>query len=503
MVQMATNNNKPDRATIVFGPTKNNTTKSITQKQKQQLTDTQEATVQNIINNPTLNFGDGGGGVATQGTVTTFSQVTNTGTATLVTGPLVTFINGTGVNLVAGDVVALLVDTAGTYVAIAIISRAGAISPIVIAGITIGAGYPKQTDASVLTYPIQGIVSNGIDGIDSVSQIFTIDTTGNFGNNTNAIYGYNGEFGSSGTTSTVNGINTVAGTNLSLGLVPNFNYASSLRYLFVNPSGIMFAWDRTNSTHNMSYRNTSAGAFTSIMTTNYLTSSLSVAYDDSNGSFWFENVNNTFNKWFDGDSTSATVTLTGNTAVTRLVAGNGYLFGIAGTTLYRKLSNNTTDWTSIYTGVITFGQQYAAGPDGKLYILFESGTPNIVKIERYGPSGVELCNTGIDGSLGSGNVRGMGLAVSSSNVPYFTLVQRADLLSPAGTSSQYGIGLYAANFTTNSTSFLYADSSMYQAVNVTFVEASSLQIKDNVAYWIHGNQGDGLTTKYQIYSGNV
>lgn len=490
---MATNNNKPDRATIVFGPTKNNTTKSITQKQKQQATDTEEATVQNIINNPTLNFG-GGGGVATQGTVTTFSQVTNTGTATLVTGPSITFINGTGINLVAGDIVALLVDTEGTYVAIAIISRAGAIAPIVIAGVTIGAGYPKQTDSSVLTYPMQGLYSE-------VNQNFTVDTTGNFGNNVNALYGYGG------VTATVNGINTVAGTNLSLGSVANFGTSSTLRYLFVNRSGIMFAWDKLNTTHNMSYRNTSTGAFTSIITNYNPASSLTIAYDDSNGALWFENTNNVFNKWFDGDTTSSTVTLTGAANIVRLVAGNGYLFGLTsnGTSsvIYRKPSNNTADWTAIYTGAITAGQHYAAGPDGRLYILFESGTPNTVKIERYDGSGIGLCVTGIDGSLGSGYVRGMGLAVSPSNVPYFTLVQRADLLSPAGTSSQFGVGLYAANFTTNSSSFLYADSSMYQSVNVTFTYASALQIKDNVAYWIHGNQGTGLTTTYKIYSGNV
>lgn len=426
----------------------------------------------------------GGTGSIVNATVVSYSLTTNQGNATLlIGGTSVAYTNSTNVYLQPGDVVSLMPDSSGAYFAIGVVSRSGSITPSGIPPVTLNTSYPVQTDTSVLTYGIQGTY-------EEKHQNFTVDTTGNFGYNTNALYGY-----SSNTSGTVNGLNMVSATNFSLGTIPNFS-TTFLRKLFINPSGIMFAWDlRVANTHNLYYRNKTGGAFTAIMTNYNPGSDVTVAFDDSNGAFWFENTNNVFNKWFDGDSTSATVTLTGNTAVTRLVAGNGYLFGIAGTTVYRKASNDTANWTVHYTGTLPTGLFYAAGADGKLYITYESG--GTIRVDRVAYLSIETFNTGIDGTLGSGYVRPMGLVVSSSNVAYFTCVQRGDILG-GGTSSQWGIGLYGTDFTT--TSKLSYDTAMYNSVNVTHVYCSGLQIKGSNIYWIHGQQGTGTTTTYKIYS---
>jgi len=437
--------------------------------------------ITNAVNN--IPVATGGTGTIVNATIVSYSLTTNQGNATLlIGGTTVAYTNSTNVYLQPGDVVSLMPDSSGAYYAIGIVSRSGSITPSGIPPVTLNTSYPVQTDNSVLAYGIQGSYPEG-------NQNITVDPTGNFGYNTNALYGY------SSISATVNGLNMVSATNFSLGTVANFTTSTSNRYLFINPSGIMFLWDRVNTTHNMSYRNKTGGAFTTIMTNYNPASNMTIAYDDSNGALWYENVNNTFNKWFDGDSTSATVSLTGNTAVTRLVAGNGYLFGIAGTTLYRKASNNTTDWTVHYTGTLPTGLFYAAGADGKLYITYESG--GTIRVDRVALNSIETFNTGIDGTLGSGYVRPMGLVVSSSNIAYFTCVQRGDILG-GGTSSQWGIGLYATNFTT--TSKLSYDTGMYQSVNVTFTYCSGLQLKGSNLYWIHGNQGTGVTTTYKIYS---
>lgn len=427
----------------------------------------------------------GGTGSIVNATVVSYSLTTNKGNATLlIGGTSVAYTNSTNVYLQPGDVVSLMPDSSGVYFAIGLVSRAGSITPTGIPPVTLNTSYPVQTDSSVLTYGIQGQAS-----LFEFHQTFTVDPTGNFGYNTNALYGYPAALTS------VSGLNMVSATNFSLGSVANFTGSTSNRLLFVNPSGIMFAWDRINTTHNMSYRNKTGGSFTSIMTNYAPGGVMTVAYDDSNGALWYEYVNNTFNKWFDGDSTSSTVSLTGNTAVTRLVAGNGYLFGLAGTTLYRKASNDTADWTVHFTGTLPTGLFYAAGADGKLYITYESG--GTIRVDRVAFNSIETFNTGIDGTLGSGYVRPMGLVVSSSNVAYFTCVQRGDILG-GGSSSQWGIGLYATNFTT--TSKLAYDTSMYQSVNVTFTYSNGLQLKGSNLYWLHGNQGSGVTTTYKIYS---
>lgn len=465
-VQMS-NDQRPDRVSISFGPTKNSTSKSVAQKQKQLSTDTQEATTQNILNNPTFNFA-GGSGTMVNGTVAGYNATAQTGTVVLDSNSTtVSFTNATGINLVANDYIAMLLDVAGSYVAIAVISRANRITPTTVPPVTLNTSYPIRTDN--LTNPITaGYVGN---------QFVTYDVTGNFGLGTGLIVGPP----SSGV-STANAFDSINGISYGLGSV-----GGPLNYLSL--SGVLFTSSLGQST--LSYRNTYSGTTTQISTNNS-----QIVIDSSNGNLWI-NRQATSPYTFvipNGTVTPVAGTTTSPGASRPIVsAGNGYVHSILGNNVYVKTSNAYDDWTTIWSSSSApVAGVRASGPNGELYVAWESG--GYIMINIYFNNIVTTYNTGLDGTLSSGYVGVHDMKVSSSNVLYMLICQRADILG-TGTSSENGMAIYGCIVNTSDplnptfapTVQVYTDSAMNRA-NPFYIFGNSLQtVGTNTLIWQHTN----------------
>jgi len=390
-------------------------------------------------------------------TVTSYAVATNTGAGNDSTGTGVTFTNATGSYLTPGDVVAVAIQSTGN-IAVAIISRAGALTPGEVPPITLDTNFPLVT--STLTYPIAPYTNN------TERPYLAYDSTGLFGLGTDVLIGI-----SSAATSTqaLNGVNTLSPAVYSFGTIGE---SSTISYrLYLNYTGTLFYLIRTGSSGNdfkLYYKNTYSDTWH--LVSNTTTASNTLVYDYVTGSLWFKS-DTVLKKWLSGDTVESTVT-TSKSDIVLIAAGNSYLIGTSGGKVWRKSSIDDSDWVEIYSGSIT-GLTYAVGPLGELYSILE--TSSTVRINRYYNGLLTQYNTGLDST---GALTPLDMEVGSNGIIYFLMLATADQIviagAPIGSASQWNIALCGASFN-SSTSWLYADVNSNQSTNIAYSFGNSLQ----------------------------
>lgn len=351
-----------------------------------------------------------------QGTIVTYSITTNQGTANLVTGPTATFTNGTGVYLVANDVVLFSVDTAGTYIAVAIISRANKINTIAVPPVTLDVNYPITT--SSLIDPIQ------VYQTAHQKSLMAYDITGNHGLGTDLVIGPSSLSG----TSVNNGLDTINGINYGFGNILMYDkYLRSDGYLIgssaTNPANTTLYYKATYS--DTVHTIVSASA-------NYPT------YDYTNGNLIYYNNTIPYTRIIaNGSVTPITAVTTAFLGNGILCADHGYAYNYNAANIFRKTTSGTDDWVNICPVTTNYSSFHAGGPNGELYKATTGGTGPYIYIQKIFNNTTTSYNTGILATP----TTVYGLRVSSSNVVYMLLKTTADYFG-LGTTSQYSIGVF-------------------------------------------------------------
>ena len=416
-------------------------------------------------------------------TVTSYDVGTNIGQGTIITGAPISYTNATGSYLVAGDVVAVATDTAGNNVAVALISRAGSISPGSLVPIYPDTNYPIRVDNLPFTMSQAG-------SFPQDSYNIAYDAIGSLGQGTDSIIGIrvNEGFGGPETYYTINGINVNTRNSFSFGDYKSAATVFAPGYLYVQPSGYIF-----ESLNGTIYVRNLLGIYSSIA------SVTSHAFDRTNGTLFYRTGTSLY-AWFNGNSSATLLSTTYNT-ITLLRADNGYVAGTIGGNLYSKLSSDTSDWALVFSGASTVK---AVGPDGALYTnSTSSGFHTVIRYKKTNVSKIIVTN------IATATSTFAQILITAGGVTVFTLKQRADILIPGSTATSYGIGLFQvlwdAIYPAANTALMVADSSMIGntgSANSSTVGTSSLQQKTPTSImWLQNAYvGAAWITKVEGYN---
>lgn len=242
-----------DQVEIKFGPARFDSPKAIRRAIEDTATETEENTINNIVNNPNINLGGGAAGISDV-TVDSYDPVAGTGTGTDPDGTSYTFKNGTGVFLVPGDVVFLIGDEAGTWTAIGVTSRSGQVTPVNQPIAVVSTSFPLVIGTG-LTFPIRPDF-NASTGVASNSVAY--DMAGLFGLGADAIIGAN----ASASATAVNAFIRSSAANVSLFTTPVVRNANKY---YIQPNGRLVNLSFDN--RDMYYRLPGAGSWTAAPTT--------------------------------------------------------------------------------------------------------------------------------------------------------------------------------------------------------------------------------------------
>jgi len=225
---------RSDQVKISFGPARYDSPKAIRKQIEDSKQETQESTIQEIVNNPTLNIG--GGSESKLGDVTSYIPSSRTGTADS-DGANYDFINTTGMALDIGDGV-ILSEIDDAYYVVGITDRVGDITPVPLpAAAALSPNFPL--DGTNLPFPIQNGSETGLAGspANPWGHDFAYDMLGGLGLGTDAIIGYDSD-----SQTALNAFVRSTSTNVSLFAPGNAgaNYA-----LYVQNSGNLFQMNNT------------------------------------------------------------------------------------------------------------------------------------------------------------------------------------------------------------------------------------------------------------------
>jgi len=253
-----------DQVEISFGPARYDSPKAIRRQIEEAKIETEENTINNIVNNPSIDLG---GGAGTRGNVTvdSYDPVTGTGTGTDADGNSYEFTNGTGVFLVPGDVIFLLEDDQGDWTAVGVTERSGQVTPVDQPIAVLSTSFPL-TVGSGISFPIR---PDGNAGITVAQNSVAYDLAGTFGIGADAIIGSNASTGATA----VNAFIRSSASNVSL-FVP---HASLGMKYYVQPNGRLITMNYQNQ--GMAYRLPGAGTWTAAPSATW-------AIDYETGAIW-------------------------------------------------------------------------------------------------------------------------------------------------------------------------------------------------------------------------
>jgi len=242
-----------DQVEISFGPARYDSPKAIRRQIEEAKIETEENTINNIVNNPSIDLG-GGAGTRSGVTVDSYDPVTGTGTGTDEDGNTYDFTNGTGVFLVPDDVVFLIEDGEGNWTAVGVTERSGEVTPVDQPIAVVDTGFPLVIGTG-LSFPIRPDF-NASTGVAQNSVAY--DMAGLFGLGADAIIGAN----SASSATSVNAFIRGSATNVSLFTTPVTQNANKF---YMQPNGrlVNLAFDN----RALHYRLPGAGSWTSAAVT--------------------------------------------------------------------------------------------------------------------------------------------------------------------------------------------------------------------------------------------
>ena len=475
-----------DQVEIKFGPARFDSPKAIRRAIEDTATETEENTINNIVNNPTLNLG-GDGGVAgiSNVVVATYNATTLTGTGS-VAGTSYTFKNGTGSYLAVNDKVFLVIDAAGNYTAVAITERGGAVTPIGQPIAALSPNFPLRTDN--LPFPIQ---PGGNTGAVRLAGDLAYDLAGTAGYGVDTILGWS--------TASKTALNAfVRSSATSLGLYSNPGVTSAV---VVQPSGrvILFAQGATV----FYYRNPGAASFTAATLFGATTGQYVYAYDRSTGAFWGLRRAQTptapvFTRLLDTDAAPVNAGALGITdpqytgIATSLVAEKGYLSFLytnsSGTVGFKtlKASNDSSSFTVQTSTVVTanFTMSFTESLDGagNCYYFLSSGVTSTYHIRILYGTGV---TADFDTGIPTTNNQLFRMAITNSGLAVMTLSMRADAFG--GLSTSWIPVLATTDFATTAYSF-------YDLTTITGATSAAIRTTEP-------NEVASGTIRFGVFSG--
>jgi hypothetical protein len=258
-----------DQVEISFGPARYDSPKAIRRQIEEAKIETEENTINNIVNNPALDLGGGGAGTKSRVTVDSYDPVTGAGTGTDEDGNTYDFTNGTGVFLVPDDVVFLIEDGEGNWTAVGVTERSGQVTPVDQPIAVVDTGFPLLV-GSGLSFPIRPDFNSTAGG---VSNSVAYDMAGLFGLGADAIIGAN----AASSATAVNAFIRSSATNVSLFTTPVTQNANRF---YIQPNGRLV--NLTFENRNMYYRLPGAGSWTSAAVSGTVT----WAIDYQTGAMW-------------------------------------------------------------------------------------------------------------------------------------------------------------------------------------------------------------------------
>ena len=243
-----------DQVEISFGPARYDSPKAIRRQIEEAKIETEENTINNIVNNPALDLGGGGAGTKSRVTVDSYDPVTGAGTGTDEDGNTYDFTNGTGVFLVPDDVVFLIEDGEGNWTAVGVTERSGQVTPVDQPIAVVDTGFPLAIGTG-LSFNIRPDF-NASTGVASNSVAY--DMAGLFELGTDAIIGAN----AASSASAVNAFIRSSATNVSLFTTP---VTRSANKFYIQPNGRLINLSFDN--RDLYYRLPGAGSWTSAAVT--------------------------------------------------------------------------------------------------------------------------------------------------------------------------------------------------------------------------------------------
>jgi len=376
---------RSDQVKISFGPARYDSPKAIRKQIEDSKQETQESTIQEIVNNPTLNIG--GGSESKLGVVTSYIPSSRTGSAD-VDGVNYDFTNTTGTALDIGDGV-ILSEIDGEYYVVGVTERVGEITPIPLpAAAAISPDFPLNT--SSLIFPIFPNRDTGrlLGARTNTGRNFAFDQYGYFGIGVDSIIGQNSQ-----TATAINSFTRPTSTNASL--FPQSALAGTESSMFVNPSGYLLQLvTGLSSAPVLYYRNQAAASWSTYSmggSVGGFFTDRGWVYDDYSGWAWSYSFTTsptavTFHKFAPGDTTPAStgsnlgVTYPTATPGVRLFAGHGYLvahvFSATTISTYIKAAGDTTSFTLLSTAATssfsTNTQNGEVSPNGDVTYIYEN-----------------------------------------------------------------------------------------------------------------------------------
>jgi len=339
-----------DQVEIKFGPARFDSPKAVRRAIEDTAAETEQNTINNIVNNPNIDLG---GGAGTRGgvSVDSYDPVTGTGTGTDADGTTYDFDNGTTVFLAPGDVVFLLEDEQGDWTAVGVTERSGEVTPVDQPIAVVSTNFPL--DVGSKTFPIRP------DGYSGSSQPWLFnglsttayDLAGQLALGTDAIIGNNTDISAT----SVNAFVRSSAANLSLFVPTN----QSAGQYFIQPGGRLVTVSNAGVT--MSYRLPGALSWT----TPTIAGTVYWVHDFETGAVWGISTSSgspavhTVWRFLTTDAVPVNVGTLGlpnaNTTAIHpwIAAGNGYLTASIQTGATRtycvKLSSDASSFTQLGT----------------------------------------------------------------------------------------------------------------------------------------------------------
>lgn len=431
-----------DQVSIKYGPAKYDSPKAVRRAIEEAATETEQNTINNIVNNPDIDLG-GGASSDEIAEVVDYDPSSHFADVTLPSGESVSAKNVSGDYLSPGDqvIVGSLAD--GTYVVTGIYQYASSISPTNIPIPVVPGNFP--IDVKTQPNPIL------MEALGNGKNRLVTDVTGNFSGYPNSTYGWNVAYNGFGyTDGSINGIDPSTMSSISVGPTGD-NFADAVtNNIWVQPNGRMFLSGSSLSVPG--YKNTAAGTFT-LLSGVALGGAGVFAYDDVSGAVWaMSSSQSNWIGWLDSDpalSPSLSVTRTGGGS---LVAGNGFLCQYSSTFVRVKTANDSSAFVTQHATLGPTSTMVSVGPTGALYAT--RTISGFLYIDVYFGGTRTSYNTGISMPTPRSQVNAIG--VSASGNVLISAAVRGDVIGLLSTS------WYQAVFVTTlaATSLLYFDTDL-------------------------------------------
>lgn len=282
-----------DQVKITYGPARYDSPKAVRKQIEDAKQETQESTIQEIVNNTDLNIS--GGSQSRLGQVLSYTPGTGQGVAIDEFGETFIFINGTGSNLAAGDEV-VAVEYGDDYIAIGVTYRTGQVIPVDQPIGYLDPDFPiisyDPDNTGQLPLEILGFGSNMRNTSENLAtaghpSALGYDVSGVFGAGSDLIYGR--DVSSVGS---INGFSRGTATNVSL--FPNAgtgSVAGDGQVQFMQPNGRAVSWSIAGN--DLWYRMPGDPGWTSESGVTGTTINTKWAGDPVSGAVWgFRRINN-------------------------------------------------------------------------------------------------------------------------------------------------------------------------------------------------------------------